>query len=257
MNCREVRTGDRRCVDRPDLPVDSQQRGGTGLKMNVRGPLFDAEPNQLVEIHETPRSRERDEGITLAQSLWISYSFRSSLPSAVGRSRANHFMFNHVDFIGCPNLERSNRESLLPRLERAFEFAAVQVRATIERDPDFFPIYTQKRPLAARRRGLDRLVRRISRRHDVAAGRADRRAGVAAARRALLAPARAQAVRPQRARPGLHLLEYVSSLVSLDRRRPPPRGLDHGRPHARPSLQRTAAAIFARSSRPRASSSTS
>jgi hypothetical protein len=31
---------------------------------------------------------------------------------------------------------------LRPRLERAFDFAANQVRATIERDPDFFPIYT-------------------------------------------------------------------------------------------------------------------
>ena len=35
------------------------------------------------------------------------------------------------------------RESLQPRLERAFGFAAVQVRALIERDPDFFPIYTR------------------------------------------------------------------------------------------------------------------
>ena len=34
------------------------------------------------------------------------------------------------------------RESLQPRLERAFDFAASQVRATIARDPDFFPIYT-------------------------------------------------------------------------------------------------------------------
>ncbi len=32
--------------------------------------------------------------------------------------------------------------SLRPRLERAFEFAARQVRATIERTPDYFPIYT-------------------------------------------------------------------------------------------------------------------
>ena len=32
--------------------------------------------------------------------------------------------------------------ALRPRLERAFEFAARQVRATIVRDPDFFPIYT-------------------------------------------------------------------------------------------------------------------
>jgi unsaturated chondroitin disaccharide hydrolase len=31
---------------------------------------------------------------------------------------------------------------LRPRLERAFDFAARQVRATIERTPDFFPIYT-------------------------------------------------------------------------------------------------------------------
>ena len=34
-------------------------------------------------------------------------------------------------------------ESLQPRLERAFDFAASQVRATIARDPDFFPIYTK------------------------------------------------------------------------------------------------------------------
>jgi unsaturated chondroitin disaccharide hydrolase len=32
--------------------------------------------------------------------------------------------------------------SLKPRLERAFDFAARQVRATVERSPDFFPIYT-------------------------------------------------------------------------------------------------------------------
>jgi unsaturated chondroitin disaccharide hydrolase len=32
--------------------------------------------------------------------------------------------------------------SLKPRLERAFEFAACQVRGTIERYPDYFPIYT-------------------------------------------------------------------------------------------------------------------
>jgi unsaturated chondroitin disaccharide hydrolase len=32
---------------------------------------------------------------------------------------------------------------LAPRLERAFDFAAGQVRATIERYPDFFPIYTE------------------------------------------------------------------------------------------------------------------
>jgi unsaturated chondroitin disaccharide hydrolase len=32
---------------------------------------------------------------------------------------------------------------LRPRLERAFDFAARQVKSTIERDPDFFPIYTR------------------------------------------------------------------------------------------------------------------
>ena len=35
------------------------------------------------------------------------------------------------------------RESLVPRLERAFDFAARQVRAIVRRDPGFFPIYTQ------------------------------------------------------------------------------------------------------------------
>ena len=33
-------------------------------------------------------------------------------------------------------------DNLRPRLERAFEFAGRQVRATIERTPDYFPIYT-------------------------------------------------------------------------------------------------------------------
>ena len=36
-----------------------------------------------------------------------------------------------------------DQDSLRPRLERAFDFAASQVRATIARDPDFFPIYTK------------------------------------------------------------------------------------------------------------------
>ena len=34
-------------------------------------------------------------------------------------------------------------DSLRPRLERAFTFAAAQVKATTERTPDFFPIYTE------------------------------------------------------------------------------------------------------------------
>jgi unsaturated chondroitin disaccharide hydrolase len=37
---------------------------------------------------------------------------------------------------------RIDPRQLQGRLERAFEFAARQVRATIERDPDFFPMYT-------------------------------------------------------------------------------------------------------------------
>ena len=35
-----------------------------------------------------------------------------------------------------------DRNELKPRLERAFDFAADQVRATVVRGPDFFPIYT-------------------------------------------------------------------------------------------------------------------
>jgi len=38
---------------------------------------------------------------------------------------------------------KTDQLGLLPRLEQAFEFAAGQVRATIERTPDFFPIYTR------------------------------------------------------------------------------------------------------------------
>ncbi len=35
-----------------------------------------------------------------------------------------------------------DRAALQPRLERAFDFAAEQVRATVTRTPDYFPIYT-------------------------------------------------------------------------------------------------------------------
>ncbi len=35
-------------------------------------------------------------------------------------------------------------QELTPRLERAYDFAARQVRPTIERTPDFFPMYTVK-----------------------------------------------------------------------------------------------------------------
>ena len=61
---------------------------------------------------------------------------------------------------------------LRPRLERAFDFAARQVRATIERTPDYFPIYTVGGRWKHGGRALDRLVRGVPRRDDVA----DRRA---------------------------------------------------------------------------------
>jgi unsaturated chondroitin disaccharide hydrolase len=37
-----------------------------------------------------------------------------------------------------------DRNALIPRLERAFAFGASQVQSTIGRDPDFFPLYTDK-----------------------------------------------------------------------------------------------------------------
>ena len=52
--------------------------------------------------------------------------------------------------------------ALRPRLEWAFDFAARQVRATIERTPDYFPIYTVGGRWEHQRRALDRLVRRVS-----------------------------------------------------------------------------------------------
>jgi len=39
---------------------------------------------------------------------------------------------------------RIDRQDLVPRLERAFDFATRQVRATVGRAPDFFPIYTRE-----------------------------------------------------------------------------------------------------------------
>src|SRR5262245_16986232 len=38
-----------------------------------------------------------------------------------------------------------DRVGLEPRLKRVFEFADQQVRTTVERHPDFFPSYTEKR----------------------------------------------------------------------------------------------------------------
>ena len=35
-----------------------------------------------------------------------------------------------------------DQSSIQPRLEQAFDFATRQVRLTVERTPDYFPIYT-------------------------------------------------------------------------------------------------------------------
>ena len=115
------------------------------------------------------------------------------------------------------------------------------VAATIERHPDFFPIYTDGGHWKHARRALDRLVRGLPRRHDVADRRAHRRSLVAADGRALLAADRAQAARPRRPRPRLHLPQYLSPLVRADRRRAAPPGADHGRPDAGLAVQSSGA----------------
>ena len=79
--------------------------------MNVRGPLFDGEADQLVEFHATPRSPRRDEGITLSQPFGISYSFRRYESHRMAEPR------------------KIDRNALEPRLADAFDFAARQVRA--------------------------------------------------------------------------------------------------------------------------------
>ncbi len=124
---------------------------------------------------------------------------------------------------------RIELESLTPRLERAFAFAAGQVRTTIERHPDYFPIYTDGGRWEHRgelwtdwcggfHAGMMWLI----------AGRTGDpwwRAGG----RALFAAARAPTARPRRPRPRLHLPEHVPALAPADRRRAPSPGADHGR----------------------------
>ena len=109
-------------------------------------------------------------------------------------------------------------KSLVPRLERAFEFAAHQVVRLIERDPDFFPIYTRNGRWRHDGEGwTDWCAGFHAGMMWLLAGRSGelewRQRG-----RTLHAAARTQAVRPRRPRPGFHLLEHVSSLVSLNRR---------------------------------------
>ena len=36
----------------------------------------------------------------------------------------------------------TDKKARLSRIDEAFEFAQAQVRALVERDPDFYPLYT-------------------------------------------------------------------------------------------------------------------
>jgi unsaturated chondroitin disaccharide hydrolase len=47
------------------------------------------------------------------------------------------------DYQNVKEPRRVDRQALAPQLERAFDFAARQVHATVQRDPDFFPNYTR------------------------------------------------------------------------------------------------------------------
>ena len=94
------------------------------------------------------------------------------------------------------SLERSIGTHLSRGFADAFDFAARQVRAMSERDPDFFPIYTEKAAGGMTGEGWTDWCGGLSRRTDVASRRAVRRVRVAATRRALLATPRAQAARP-------------------------------------------------------------
>ena len=103
--------------------------------------------------------------------------------------------------------------------EKALDFAATQVAATIERTADYFPIYTVGGRVASRRRTVDRLDRRLLRRHDVAVLSPQRRSRCGASGPSTTSAAGAPPARPQRPRPGLHLSEHLSALVRADRRR--------------------------------------
>ena len=52
--------------------------------------------------------------------------------------------------------------------EDAMTFAQKQVRSLVDRNPDFYPMYTEGGRLEARQTRVDALVRRLSARHDVA-----------------------------------------------------------------------------------------
>ena len=62
----------------------------------------------------------------------------------------------------------ADKEPRHARYIAALEFAERQVKALIETNPDFFPDVHRRRQVAARGRTVDRLDRRLSRRHDVA-----------------------------------------------------------------------------------------
>ena len=232
----KMRSGTRQIAELKELPADRQHVLGRGHFRFARHRFdCDGDGQKLREIIPLTRTRR---GHYFSTSL-----FRYPIPSGRRFLLRSTISSNslYVQSRGLHPMSEPRtieRESLLPRLERAREFAARQVRSTIERNPGFFPIYTRNGRWRHDGEGWT----------DWCAGfhagmmwlLAERpiRPGVAAARRRIFAPPRAEAVRPQRARPGIHLLEYVSSLVSHHRRAPFPRGIDHGRSHARLAVQR-------------------
>ena len=106
-------------------------------------------------------------------------------------------------------------ESLKPRLERAFDFAARQVRATIERTSRLLPHL--HRPAAAGSTRGELWTDWCGGFHAGMMWLIAERTGDPWWRqtgRALLAPPRAPAARPRRPRPRLHLPEHLPALVS-------------------------------------------
>ena len=147
--------------------------------------------------------------------------------------------------------------ALKPRLERAFDFAAGQVRATIERYPDFFPIYTEDGRWQHRgelwtdwcggfHAGMMWLIAE--------------RTGDPWWRQA--AEHYSRLLEPRQHDRDVHDLGFIFLNTYLpwyraDRRRAAPRGADHRRADAGPAVQPARASISARSWRRRACSSTS
>ena len=94
----------------------------------------------------------------------------------------------------------------------------IQLRATASSSDHrthwrFLPHVHPGWPMVARRAHVDRLVWRVPDRDDVAVSPENRRPVVANSGRTLLPAARTSQMRPARSRPGLHLSEYLSTLV--------------------------------------------